>query len=251
MAIPADSDILVLGGTGELGSEIVKALRAADKRVTVLARPTSNRERLQDQNISYVIGDMLVEADMERVFTATKYKSVVDASSGPYRGMEGADNELLQAQAFYADSQKIVSKWAASTGVRQFILHSTVGAGGSADLVYVDNVFEVQKRALASKTLAEQVLIKSGLRYTIIRHLTVLPLTLQESGKARLSRDLTEVGAVTRDGLARLTRECLDNNACLNIIFHALDDGVELPPETIEIWKQALKPDFFPTYLDR
>lgn len=251
MAIVENGDILVLGGTGELGSEIVKALRAHDKNVTVLARSTSNRERLQGQHVSYVIGDMLVEADMERVFTATQYQSVVDASSGPYRGMNEADTELLEAQAFYGDSQKIVSKWAAATGVRQFIFHSTVGAGASADLVYVENVFEVQKLALASKTLAEQFLAKSGVPYTIIRHLTVLPLDLRESGKARLSRNLTEVGAVTRDGLARLTLECLDNNESLNVIFHAVDDAVELPAETIEIWKQALKPAFFPGYVDR
>ena len=39
---------------------------------------------------------------------------------------------------------------------------------------------------------------------------------------------------MTRDGLARLTLECLDNTACLNVIFHAVDDDVTLSDGLIE-----------------
>jgi uncharacterized protein YbjT (DUF2867 family) len=245
MSIAANGGVLVLGGPGELGSEVVKVLVAAGECVTVLARPTSNRERLDGLDISYVIGDMLVEADMERVFTEVSYRAVVDASSGPYREMADATSELLKAQSFYEESQNIISKWAAATRVQHLILHGTVGAGDSADLVHVENLFKVQRLALASKNKAEKILVSSGVPYTIIRHLTVLPLAAQESGKARLSTDLTEVGAVTRDGLARLTLECLGNAECLNAIFHAMDDEVPLPAETIEICKQALKAEVF------
>ena len=129
------------------------------------------------------------------------------------------------------------------------ILHGAIGVGDSADLVYVENAFEVQRLAVASKNIAEEILISSGVPYTIIRHLTLLPLTVQESGKARLSRDRTEVGAVTRDGLARLTLECLDKAECLNSIFHAMDDEVDLPVETIEVWRKLLKPEHLPAYV--
>ncbi|MGB1876048.1 MAG: hypothetical protein ACPHGY_03855, partial [Rhodospirillaceae bacterium] len=88
-----------------------------------------------------------------------------------------------------------------------------------------------------------------GVPYTIIRHLTLLPLAIQESGKARLSNDLTDVGAITRDGLARLTLECLDNAECMNVIFHAVDDEVDLPAETIEVWKILIKPEHMPSYV--
>lgn len=239
-AIAADGDVLVLGGTGQLGSEVVKDLVAAGESVTVLARPTSNRERLDGLGVTYVIGDMLIEDDMERVFTETSYKAVVDASSGPFRG----------SQTFYEETQKIISKWAAASGVKQIILHGAIGAGDSADLIYVENAFEGQRLAIASKTIAEEILIDSGVPYTIIRHLTLLPMTLQESGNARLSKDRTEIGAVTRDGLARLTLECLDNADCMNVVFHAVDDAIDLPDRTIEMWKKVVKPEHLPAYVD-
>ena len=58
----ADSDetILVIGGTGRVGSEIVKALhREGYKNISVLSRSNNNRSRLKDLNIKYLKGDIL------------------------------------------------------------------------------------------------------------------------------------------------------------------------------------------------
>ena len=240
LSLAADGGVLVLGGTGQLGSEVVKDLVAAGEDVTVLARPTSNRERLEGLDVTYAIGDMLSDADMEQVFTETGFRAVVDASSQAMGG----------TQTFYEESQQIISKWAAATGVGQIILHGAIGSGDSADLLYLENAFQVQQDAIASKTIAETTLMESGVPYTIIRHLTLLPLTIEESGNARLSEDLTAVGAVTRDGLARLTLECLDNAACMNVIFHAVDDDVNLPERTIEMWRKVIKPAHLPEYVN-
>ncbi len=232
----ADGGVLVLGGTGQLGSEVVKVLVAAGQNVSVLARQTSNRSRLDGVKVSYVIGDMLSEADMERVFKEKSYRVVVDASSAPFNG----------SQDFYEKSQRIISKWAAATGVRQLIVHGAIGAGDSAGLIYVEKAFEIQRKAIASKTVAEEIVVASGVPYTIIRHLTLLPMELKESGQAKLTKDRTAVGAVTRDGLARLTRECLDNPACMNVIFHAVDEKVALPDRVRESWKNVIKPEYMP-----
>jgi uncharacterized protein YbjT (DUF2867 family) len=236
VARAADGGVLVLGGTGQLGSEVAKALVAAGEHVSVLARPTSNRSRLDGLKVSYVMGDMLSEADMERVFKEKSYRAVVDASNAPFDG----------SQDFYEKSQRIVSKWAAATGVRQLILHGAIGAGDSAALIYVEKAFEVQRKAIASKTVAEEVVIASGVPYTIIRHLTLLPMQFKESGQARLSKDRSVVGAVTRDGLARLTRECLDNPSCMNVVFHAVDEQVVVPDRVRENWKNVIKPEYMP-----
>jgi uncharacterized protein YbjT (DUF2867 family) len=232
----ADAGVLVLGGTGQLGSEIVKALVAAGENVSVLARQTSNRSRLDGVRVSYVIGDMLTEVDIERVFKEKSYRAVVDASNAPFNG----------SQDFYENSQRIVSKWAAATGVRQLILHGAIGAGDSAALIYVEKAFEIQRKAIASKTVAEEIVVASGVPYTIIRHLTLLPMQFKESGQAKLSRDRNAVGAVTRDGLARLTRECLDNSSCMNVIFHAVDEQLVLPDRVRENWKNVIRPEYMP-----
>lgn len=230
--------VLVLGGTGQLGSEIVKDLLEAGESVTVLARPTSSKARLEGLDVSYVTGDMLNANDMERVFTGAPYRVVIDASGLPGTG----------DQNFYIKSQEIISALAVRTGVEQIMLHGAIGAGDSADMFLAENLPEFQRVSIAAKSAAEEVLTNSGAPYTIIRHMTLLPMEVTESGSATLTEDHTAIGAVTRDGLARLTMECLDAPKCMNKILHAVDLEVELTGRYAGMWdryKTVLKPEFY------
>jgi len=232
-----DGGVLVLGGTGQLGSEIVKDLVDAGERVTVLARPTSNRERLEGLDVNYVIGDLLADADMERVLNGAEYRVVIDASNGPW-----GDED------FYSTGMEILSKHAAQSGVSQLILHGAIGAGDSQQMVHLDQVFEGQRVALLDKTIAEEILINSGVPYTIIRHLSLLPMELRESGKAFLTTDRKAYGPVTRDGLARLTLECMDNAECINTIQHGIDHDVDLGDGAArmqDLYKRVIKEEFY------
>ncbi len=224
----ADGGVLVLGGTGKLGSEIVKDLVEAGDDVTVLVRPTSNRERLAGLELTYVTGDLLDDADVERVFKGASYRAIVDASGQP----QGGDVR------YYPESQRLISKWAAATGVRQIILHGATGSGDSAELFRMENVQEMRLGSLVAKDEAETILTSSGVPYTIMRHMTLLPLETTESGNARMTTDHTVVGAISRDGLARLTLECIDNDECLNTIFHVVDDDVELTGRYTKMWER-------------
>lgn len=231
--------VLVLGGAGQLGSEIVKDLLAAGEHVSVLVRPTSNRSRLDGLDVTYVIGDMLMEADMKRVFNSANYRVVVDASG--ITGMAGD-------QSFYPDSQKLISKHAKDTGVSQIILHGAIGAGDSAEMFRPENLPPFQRVSIAAKSEAEEILAGSGVPYTIIRHMTLLPMETQESGNAKLTEDHTAIGAVTRDGLARLTMECLDAPKCMNETFHAVDLDADLTGRYTAMWdryEQVLKPEYY------
>ena len=214
-----EGGLLVLGGTGALGSEIVRDLVEAGHSVTVLVRPTSNRARIEDLKISYVVGDILNEADVERLFAAGPYRVVVDALA----------RDSIQDRTFYHESQRLISSYAASTGVSQVILHGSVGAGDSRELMVGVAVLERHWALLDSKTQAENILKDSGVGYTIIRNSELLPLQYRESGAARLTTDHSIKGFVTRDGLARLTLECVDNPRCMNQTFHALDDELDIP----------------------
>lgn len=233
-----DGGVLVFGGTGQLGSEIVKDLVATGETVTVLARQTSNRSRLEGLDVKYVVGDMLNDANMEQAFRSAAFRTVVDASGLPGTG----------DQNFYIESQKLVSKWSRETGVEQIILHGAIGAGDSAQMFYAEKLPAFQRDAIAAKTVAEGILAESGVPYTIIRHMTLLPMEIKESGLAVLTEDRTAIGAMTRDGLARLTLECLDNPECLDKTLHAVDLKVELTGRYAGMWdryKTVLKAEFY------
>ena len=222
------SEVLVFGGTGELGSEIVYDLLEANKQVTVFARPTSKKTRLKGLDVKYLTGDVLNEEDVKNAITSKKFKVIIDAL---------ARDRNIDAD-FYEISMNYISKWARETGIEQVILHGSVGAGMSRK-IYPPERYDAMKELLGAKDIGERYLIESGVNYTIIRNLILLPNDLKESGKAYLTEDQLARGGVTRDALARLTLECLSNTSCLNKVYHAIDKDL-IVPERHSRWKEQL-----------
>lgn len=228
----ANSGILVFGGTGKLGMEIVMDMVEAGESVTVFVRPTSDRSALEPMGVSFVAGDVLSEDDVESALKSGPFRVVVDALA-----RDGDVNP-----AFYVDSMHYISKWAKETGVSQVILHGSVGAGLSQP-VYPKARWDVMGPTITAKDHGERHLMESGAPYTIIRNLVLLPAEMKESGKAAMTTNQLKRGVVTRDALGRFTMECLDNTSCINEIFHAYDDDIDLPPgryrKTMEDFKKA------------
>ena len=232
LTVFANSGILVFGGTGKLGIEIVLDLVEAGESVTVFVRPTSDRSGLEPMGVSFVPGDVLSENDVESALKAGPYRVVVDAlarDGGVY-------------PEFYVDSMRYISKWAKETGVSQVILHGSVGAGLSLP-IYPKTRWDVMGPTISAKDFGERHLMESGAPYTIIRNLVLLPAEIKESGKAAMTTNQRKRGVITRDALARFTMECLDNTSCINEIFHAYDDAIELPPgryrQTLDGFRKA------------
>lgn len=234
MSAMANSGVLVFGGTGKLGIEIVADLVEAGEDVTVFVRPTSNRDQLAPMGVSFVTGDVLTESDVEAALKSGPYRVVVDALA-----RDGDVNP-----GFYVESMDYISKWAQQTGVSQVILHGSVGAGLSRP-IYPEARWDVMGPTITAKDHGERHLMESGAPYTIIRNLVLLPAEMKESGKAEMTTNQLKRGVVTRDALARFTIECLDNASCINEIFHGYDDAIELPPgryrDTMEDFKKAEK----------
>jgi len=209
--------VLVFGGSGGLGSEVVGDLIADGRNVTVFVRPTSDRRRLAGMPVTYIEGDVLVEADVQRALQSQRFDAVVDAL-----GRSEADIE------FFSISGRLISKWATATGVKQLILHSSVGVGESRK-AYPQNRFGSMAALFRAKGEGEQAVIDSGIPYTIIRNAVLRNLRPGAPDNAKLYEDQGTFGTVSRRGLGRLTAGCIGTNACSNKIYHAIDEGMSGP----------------------
>jgi uncharacterized protein YbjT (DUF2867 family) len=209
-----NADVLVFGGTGRLGAPIVRLLVEAGYPVTVFARPSSDRRRLQGLDVAYVFGDL---TDTHSVVEAVKGKSfrfVIDASA---RGSSG--------DSFYDTAMRNILEALVDSKTRQFILHGSVGAGDNMKQFPAIG-FERMRDVMIAKGEAEALLKASGTGYTIIRNGRIMPDGTPATGTARLTDDVMVLGTVTRLDLAALTMQCLDNPDCMNKTFHAVDDSL-------------------------
>ena len=208
---PADGDVLVFGGTGRLGSDVVKALLDAGHSVTVFARPNSDRKRLKDLEVGFVTGDVLDAEQVENAFRTARFATVVDALG---RGSSDI--------SFYRYSAINIAASAAKTNVGHIILHGSVGAGKSWD-IYPGERRGAMGALMVEKTAGEKAVMESGVPYTIIRNARLPKYGTPATGKAQLLEGEDQRGSVTRADLGLLTAQCIDNEACVNKIYHAVD----------------------------
>ena len=217
----AERDVLVLGGTGALGAEIVKLLVAQGDRVTVLARPGSDRSRLKDLPVDYAVGDLLNEADVAAAMRGRKFAAVISAvrvTSGDIH--------------FYEKILPSITAQAKATGVSHYIHSGAVGAGANAAKfpgLGWEKVPGLLDR-LKDQGAGEDIIRASGVPYTIIRNTRLWPDGTPPTGKAELTEDDSVISPMTRADLARLTVQCVGNRACLNKTFHVRDASLAWPP---------------------
>jgi uncharacterized protein YbjT (DUF2867 family) len=217
-AAASAASVIVFGGTGQLGAEVVRALLAAGHEVTVFRRETSDLSRLQGLKVGTAVGDATVERDVQAAFAARRYDVAVNALA------KGRNDP----GSFYAVTQRWITAAAKAKGVRQVILHSSVGAGESR-AIYPDANWARLKDVLLAKDASERELMASGVPYTIIRNAVLRDDAPGVREKAQLVPDQRRFGAVTRSGLGRLTAECTLKAECLNQIYHAIDPQVAVP----------------------
>jgi len=220
-APPAASDVLVFGGTGQLGARVVKLLLEDGEDVTVFARPTSDRSRLDGLDVDYVIGDVLVADDVAAAFGSGYFRAVIIAIRAP-----------LSEAGFYGTMSRNIAEHAPMAGVEQIIYHGAVGAGDNMALhpdVPWASVPGLVER-MEDQGAAEGNFLNSGITSTVIRNSRVWPDSKPSTGQAELTLDPTTLTPITRADLALLTMYCLDNAECADKIFHARDETLEWPP---------------------
>jgi dTDP-4-dehydrorhamnose reductase len=216
----AQAKVLVFGGTGMLGYEIVKALKDQGQDVTVLVRATSNVSDLDKIDVPHVVGDVLDADSLHRVFKEGNYDTVVSSIS-----RSGAFGSAQEGVTIHRTGNNAITAAALLGGVKQLILMGTVGAGNSAGTLG-ERQRTSFKQIYADKTSAENFLRASGLTYTIVR--TGIILTDKPTGTVELTEDRTLRHAANVFDFSAMTAACVDNPDCANKTFHTYDPAI--PP---------------------
>ena len=139
--------ILVAGGTGRLGREIVTSLTAVGRPVRVLTRDPAHADGLDAE---VAIGDV---RDISRLAAATSGASVVISAVHGFRGGRGAGPDEVDDQG-----NNNLMRAAIETGVTHFVLLSVLDARS-------DHPMSLHR----AKHAAEQHLYASGLSWTVLR----------------------------------------------------------------------------------
>lgn len=220
-AEPSGREVLVLGGTGALGAEIVKLLVARGDKVTVFTRTASDRSRLRGLPVTYVEGDLTREADVVSAFRGRRFHTVISAVR-----VQSGDIH------FYEKILGPLTAQAKATGVAQYLHSGAVGAGANAGKfrgLGWEKVPGLLDR-LKDQGVGEEIIRASGVPYTIIRNTRLWPEGTPATGKAELTEDDSTITPMTRADLARLTVGCIDNPSCINKTFHVRDTSLGWPP---------------------
>ena len=209
----ANTGVLVVGGTGQLGAYHVHHLSDVGERVVVLARPTSSFKRLEGARYTVVVGDLQKADEIMAAVVEAKPAVIIVASNFPGIRLEDGD-------AFYEPAMKALIVAAKAAGVTQIILHGVHGARKTLDTPLADPKITNYMRDSAR---AEMALEQSGLSYTIVRNSGVPSEPAAPTGRGKLTADLGQTGLITRSDLARATNTCILKPACYGQIYNGLD----------------------------
>jgi uncharacterized protein YbjT (DUF2867 family) len=153
-----DGKVLVFGGTGGVGSHVVKYLLQEQIPVRLFLRSATKGSELEKQGVELFIGDLKDSSEGQLVKAMEGVKAVISAigTRKPFSFTEG----LNQVDR---DGNLKIIKAAKKAGVDRYILCSTMG-------VYAKrNVTKPFSILFYPKWEAEKYLVESDLNYTIIR----------------------------------------------------------------------------------
>lgn len=184
--------ILIAGGTGTLGTQVVRLLTSRGLRVRVLTRDLQRARHLEDEQVEVVQGDVRDQRAVERAVAGIE--TVISAVHG-FAGRGGDSPRTVDQQG-----NSILIKAARTAGVKHFILVSVQGAAA-------DHPMELFRM----KDAAERELRASGLTWTIIRPTaymetwgTLLGKPLLQHGKTRVfGRGTNPINFVSAHDVAR------------------------------------------------
>jgi uncharacterized protein YbjT (DUF2867 family) len=111
-----NAPVLVVGGTGFLGGQVVTELLSRGKRVRALVRPASDPAGLQRAGVEIAHGDMMDPPSLLRAMDGTD--AVISTAAGYTRHSKGDTDEIDRT------GNRNLADAASRTGVHRFVLTS-------------------------------------------------------------------------------------------------------------------------------
>lgn len=203
--------ILVTGGTGFVGSHLIKRLRQEGVPVRAVVRNPDKAQALKDLGVDVVKGDMSDTASLEK--STTGVERVIHLV-GIIQEAPGATFEGV-----HVDGTRNLLEAAKKSGVRHFFYQSALGTRPNAKSEYHK-----------TKWAAEELVRARGLPYTILRPSLIYgdgdQFTLRLSEMIRLSPLLPVIGSgkskiqpIFIDDVATCILKAVTSDCCLNEIY--------------------------------
>ena len=193
----SNEPVLVVGGTGHLGGQVVDALQQRGKQVRALVRPTSEASKLEAKGVEVVRGDMLDKRSLAAAMSGVD--AVVSTAAGYTRRNKNATEIDTVGQANLAEA-------AADTDVRRFVLTSIL----TCDLT-------PQVSHFWHKKLAEDALERYEVPFVALRPGAFLDMVTRMGGDPSAKKRLMWFGTasvpltfVLTSDLARYLAEAVD-----------------------------------------
>lgn len=157
--------VLVIGASRGIGLKTVEALLAAGYEVRALARH-AHAIAISDPRLEKLDGDALDAGTVERALTGV---DAVIQSLGVSFGPE----TVLKGTTLFSKATRVLVDAMRATGVKRLVAVTGLGAGdsrGHGGFLYDSVIFPlVLKRVYDDKDIAEQIIKKSSLDWTIVR----------------------------------------------------------------------------------
>jgi uncharacterized protein YbjT (DUF2867 family) len=170
--------VLVIGGTGMLGGQVVSELLARGKRVRALVRPTSDAKRLESNGVEIARGDMMDPASLLQAMDGAD--AVVSTAAGYTRHSKGDTDEIdIIGNRNLADAAR-------RAGVNRFVLTSILTCDQTPQVPHFWH-----------KKLAEDRLEELGVPFVALRPGAFLDMIIQMGGDPFTKRRLMWFGSPT------------------------------------------------------
>jgi uncharacterized protein YbjT (DUF2867 family) len=166
--------LLIAGGTGVLGTRVVRLRTARGLAVRILTRDPARARHLEGELVEVVPGDVREAHSLERAMEGVQ--TVISA----IQGFQGPGHTSPRTVDYEGNSKLIQA--ARGAGARHFILISIHGAAPNSTM----ELFRM-------KYLAQQELQASGLAWTIIRPTAMMETWLTVVGEPLLKRGKTRI----------------------------------------------------------